>query len=193
MTENSIQSICVFCGSSMGSNPCYEKSASALADELSSRGIDLVYGGSDIGLMGTVARAMLKHGRKVTGIIPRALHEHVKTLDVSDLIVVETMHERKAAMYERADAFLALPGGIGTFEELLEVYTWSQLGYLEKPTSLLNVNGYFDFLLKQLEHSAREGFMKQFHIENLLVSSSPATLLDKIASYQYTFRAKWEP
>jgi uncharacterized protein (TIGR00730 family) len=189
---NTISSICVFCGSSMGADDSYRLAALSLADEMARRQIDLVYGGSDIGLMGVVARRMLEKGRTVTGIIPKMLHDHVKSLDVSDLIIVDTMHERKAAMYDRSDAFLALPGGIGTLEELLEVYTWSQLGYHTKPASVLNVEGYYDHLIKQLEHSTQEGFMKSSHLAGLLVSSSPEHLLDLIETYEHAFRPKWE-
>jgi hypothetical protein len=176
----------------MGASDSYRQAAVSLADEMAARGIDLVYGGSDIGLMGVVARRMLEKGRHVTGIIPKMLHDHVKSLDVSDLIIVGTMHERKAAMYERSDAFLALPGGIGTLEELLEVYTWAQLGYHTKPASVLNIEGYYNHLIKQLEHSTQEGFMQSSHLDGLLISSVPKRLIDMIESYEHAYRPKWE-
>lgn len=186
-----ITSICVFCGSSSGNLDIYRQAAVSLGETLSRAGIDLVYGGSNIGLMGTVARTMLEHGRKVTGIIPKALHSVVDPLEVSELIVVDTMHERKASMYERSDAFIALPGGIGTFEELLETYTWSQLGYLQKPVGILNTNGYYDLLIKQLAHSVSSGFMKQSHFDELIVSDTPKDLLRSMEDYSYAYKPKW--
>ena len=187
-----ISTVCIFCGSSSGNSPVFADAAASLASLMADRGLDMVYGGSNIGLMGLVASTMLERGRSVTGIIPRALFEVVEHLEVTDLKVVETMHERKAAMYERSDAFIALPGGIGTFEELLEVYTWGQLGYLEKPVSILNVEGYYDHLIMQLRHSVGSGFMKQHHLDSLIIESDPSALLDRLESSTYTFQPKWQ-
>ncbi|MGM0431816.1 MAG: TIGR00730 family Rossman fold protein [Spirochaetota bacterium] len=191
MTDH-IKTLCVFCGSSMGTDALYAEGAEAFASALCEEGIDLVYGGSNVGLMGVIARKMLDGNRKVTGVIPVSLRKQVEHLEVSQLIVVESMHERKATMYGLADAFTALPGGIGTFEELLEVYTWSQLGYLSKPVSLLNIGSYFDPLIQQLHHSAAAGFIKQEHLESLLVSSRPRELLSLIRTSTYEYKAKWE-
>ncbi len=186
------RSVCVFCGSSKGNSPVYEASAVKLAEALSNHSLDLVYGGSNIGLMGIVASTMLKLGRKAIGVIPTTLYEAVEQLAGIELIVVDTMHERKAAMYERADAFIALPGGIGTFEELLEVYTWVQLGYLNKPVSLLNINGYYDHLIAQLQHSTESGFMKQHHLDSLIIEQDPELLIERLNSATYTYTPKWQ-
>lgn len=187
-----ISTVCVFCGSSRGNSPVYAEAAKQLADTLSKKELDLVYGGSNIGLMGIVASTMLDAGRKVTGVIPQALFDAVEHLEVTELKVVDTMHERKAAMYEAADAFIALPGGIGTFEELLEVYTWGQLGYLNKPVSILNINGYYDHLVSQLNHSVASGFMKQTHLDSLIIESSPEPLVERLGSYTYDYTPKWQ-
>jgi uncharacterized protein (TIGR00730 family) len=187
-----IRTVCVFCGSSTGSSGCYPTGAQLLGNVLADAGMDLVYGGSDVGLMGLVARTMLARSRRVTGIIPRALQEVTRPLDITELIIVDTMHERKAAMYERSDAFIALPGGIGTFEELLEAFTWSQLGYLKKPVAVLNINGYYDLLLQQLAVSVRSGFMKQTHLDGLLVHDDPNELVGMLQSTDYAYHPKWQ-
>ncbi len=185
-----IKSVCVFCGSSTGVSECYSQAAKTLGEVLSQEEIDLVYGGSNVGLMGIVARTMINHGRHVTGIIPSALHRIVEPLDITKLIIVDTMHQRKAAMYERSDAFIALAGGIGTLEEFMETFTWQQLGYLQKPIALLNTNGYYDLLIKQLEHNIAAGFMKQANLDDLIISDDPRELIDAFHSYTYTYRAK---
>ncbi len=187
-----LKSVCVFCGSSRGNSPIYETSAKELAVALSNNSLDLVYGGSNIGLMGVVASTMLSLGRSATGVIPTALYEAVEQLEGIELIVVDTMHERKSTMYEKADAFIALPGGIGTFEELLEVYTWVQLGYLKKPVSLLNINGYYDHLIAQLQHSTESGFMKQHHLDSLIIESDPKLLIERLGSASYSYIPKWQ-
>lgn len=187
-----IRRICVFCGSSSGNGPRFIEAAQQLGEQLIQRDMDLVYGGSDVGLMGTIARTMLSGGREVHGVIPRTLHEQVDQLRITDLIIVESMHERKAAMYELADAFIAMPGGIGTFEELFETCTWNQLGYLKKPAAVLNVHGYYDPMLDQLRKAVAMGFMKQEHLDALVVSDDPAELLDLLVERRIEYIPKWQ-
>lgn len=166
MTERRrrVETVCVYCGSGAGQNPAFAEAARELGRALASTDTRLVYGGGDLGLMGIVARAVLKHGGHVTGIMPGFLHgrEHM-LLDVHELVVVETMHERKHLMFEKSDAFVALPGGIGTLEEFVEQLTWSQLGQHRKPIVLVNIEGFWDPLLdlfdKMTEHNfIRSGF-----------------------------------
>lgn len=152
--------LCVYCGSRPGASPAYARAAGEIGAAIGQRGWHLVYGGGKAGLMGVVADAVLAHGGQVTGIIPQALMDReVGHTGLTELHVVQTMHERKRMMAERADAFLALPGGIGTFEELFEVWTWRQLGYHDKPVGLLEVDGYYADLLRFLDHSERQGFV----------------------------------
>lgn len=171
-------SICVYCGSRPGADPAFADAAQAVGRWIGSHGGQLVYGGGNNGLMGMVADATLQAGGRVVGIIPEALvmKEFAKR-DCTELHVVQTMHERKRMMAERADVFLALPGGIGTFEELFEVWTWRQLGYHDKPIGLLNVNGYYDALEGFLQSSAKAGFMSDWQMELVRSSSDIATLL----------------
>ena len=136
-----IRSVCVFCGSSNGKRPEYTTAAGALGTELARRGVRLVYGGGDVGTMGTMARAALEVGGKVTGVIPRKLHELVDHVELTELIVAADMHERKSKMYDLSDAFIALPGGIGTLDELFEAWTWRGIGYHDKPVGILDVVG----------------------------------------------------
>ena len=155
-----LKAICVYCGSSPGASPLYIQAAQDLGREIAERGIRLVYGGASVGLMGAVAKAALAAGGKVTGIIPRALFEQeVAFKNLDDLIVVDSMHIRKAKMAELADGFIALPGGYGTFDEFFEVLTWAQLGLHAKPCGLLNINHYYDHLLAFLDHSVNEMFV----------------------------------
>ncbi|MGO9097008.1 MAG: TIGR00730 family Rossman fold protein [Bryobacteraceae bacterium] len=169
--------LCVFCGSSFGSRPIYREAALEVGRGLARRGIGLVYGGASVGLMGALADAALEAGGEVIGVIPRALVEkEIAHRGLSELCVVESMHERKARMAERADAFLALPGGFGTLEEVFETLAWRQLRIHRKPCGLLNTAGYYDGLLAMLDHAAAEGFLRP---ENraLLVSDSGAERL----------------
>lgn len=171
-------SICVYCGSRPGNEPGFADLARAVGDWIGRHGGQLVYGGGNNGLMGVVADATLAAGGRVVGIIPKALVEREwAKLDCTELHVVETMHERKRLMAERADAFLALPGGIGTFEELFEVWTWRQLGYHDKPVGLLNAAGYYDSLLVFLRSSVAHGFMSDWQMGLLQVGSDPSQLL----------------
>lgn len=171
-------SICVYCGSRPGLEPGFADLARATGQWIGRHGGQLVYGGGNNGLMGVVADATLAAGGRVVGIIPKALVEREwAKLDCTELHVVDTMHERKRLMAERADAFLALPGGIGTFEELFEVWTWRQLGYHDKPVGLLNAAGYYDSLLVFLRSSVAHGFMSDWQMGLLQVGSDPSQLL----------------
>ncbi|WP_417684146.1 TIGR00730 family Rossman fold protein [Roseibium sp.] len=155
------ESVCVYCGSSFGTDPIYESAATRLGQLIAEAGLRLVYGGGDVGLMGTVARSVLDQGGKVTGIIPRFLESREKMLDdVDDLIVTQDMHERKQLMFQRADAFIALPGGIGTLEEAVEMMTWAQLGQHRKPVLLADINGFWAPLLELLDHMRHQGFIR---------------------------------
>ena len=171
-------SICVYCGSRPGERPEFSQAAQAVGQWIGRHGGQLVYGGGRTGLMGTVAEATRLAGGRVVGIIPKALVDKELANPLCDeLHVVDTMHERKAMMGERADAFVALPGGIGTFEELFEIWTWRQLGYHDKPVGILNVDGYYDALLTFLAHSVREGFMGEWQMELIRTGTDVPELL----------------
>ena len=176
-------SVCVFTGSSRGTRPDYQAAATELGTLLAERRIRLVYGGARVGLMGAVADAALAGGGDVIGVIPAALvAKEVAHTGLSDLRVVDTMHERKALMSDLADAFVALPGGWGTLEEFFEVLTWAQLGLHRKPCGLLNAQGYFDRLLAFLDHTIDEGFVRPQNAELIVVASTPGDLLDRLES-----------
>lgn len=179
-----MRSVCVFCGSAPGSNPGYAAAARAVGAELARRGLGLVYGGGRVGLMGEVATAALAAGGAVVGVIPHALSaKEIAFAEATELVIVDTMHARKALMADRADAFVALPGGYGTCDELFEILTWAQLGIHRKPVGLLNVNGFFTPLLAWLDHVVAEGLLKPKHRGLLLVSESVPDLLDRLAAY----------
>lgn len=173
-------SICVFCGSALGKSDIHAKTAEEFGSRIARRGATLVYGGGNIGTMGILAEAAMKAGGRVVGIIPERLHGMVEHLEISELIVVRDMHERKARMQELSDAFVALPGGIGTMEELFEVWTWRYIGYHAKPAGLLNTGGFYDDLLRMLETMTREGFLKPEMLEDLCVEKSPEAMLETI-------------
>ena len=157
----SLTSLCVYCGSGLGTNPAYEEAARILGRAMAESGVRLVYGGGSVGLMGTVARAVLDGGGSVTGIIPRFLQSRERPMaDLTELIVTDDMHQRKMLMFERADAFVALPGGVGTLEELVEQMTWAQLGRHEKPVLLANIAGFWDPLVQLLDEMRRVGFIR---------------------------------
>lgn len=178
-----MRSICVYCGSRLGSNPAFADAARQVGTLIGQMGWQLVYGGGRAGLMGTVADAALAAGASVIGVIPQSLMEReVGHAQLSELHVVQTMHERKALMAERADAFIALPGGIGTFEELFEVWTWRQLGYHRKPVGLLNSGGYYDRLLAFLKQTADDGFVTLPQHDLLLTSSDAADLMARVSN-----------
>mgnify|MGYP002784680009 CR=1 FL=1 len=184
--------VCVFAGSSIGARDDYRAAAVALANEMAARGLDMVYGGAHVGLMGAIADALLAHGRAVTGVIPEALvTRELAHRGLTQLHVVSTMHERKALMAGLADAFIALPGGWGTLEEYFEVLTWGQLKIHGKPCGLLNVAGYYDPLLRFLDHSIDEGFVREAQRPMVLASSSPAALLDELVAYRPPTPEKW--
>ncbi len=177
--------ICVYCGSSFGADPAYQQAARDVGALLAKRGIALVYGGGKVGLMGEIARAVIAGGGEVIGVIPRHLADkEVAFNGISDLRLVEDMHERKALMADLADAFITLPGGLGTLEEVAEILTWSQLGLHKKPCGLLNVGGYFDALLAFLDRMVEAHFLHKAHRDILLVDTDPAALLASFETYQ---------
>ena len=187
-----LQRICVFCGSSFGSHPAYREAAETVGRLLCRRGIELVYGGGNVGLMGVMADACLDGGGRVIGVIPQALFDkEVAHLGLTELRVVNSMHERKALMADLSDAFLALPGGYGTWDEFCEVLTWSQLGIQRKACALLNVNGYYDPFLEFADRAVSEGFLKDVNRELMLSDDDPARLLDRLGGYTVPVVDKW--
>ncbi|MDD0974316.1 TIGR00730 family Rossman fold protein [Pseudomonas fontis] len=188
----SLRSVCVFCGASTGSNPAYREAAIALGQSIAQRGLTLVYGGGAVGLMGIVADAALAAGGEVVGIIPESLkNAEIGHPGLTRLEVVDGMHARKARMAELSDAFIALPGGLGTLEELFEVWTWGQLGYHGKPLGLLEVNGFYEKLTGFLDHVVEEGFVRSQHRAMLQVSPEPSALLDALDAWQPLAPPKW--
>lgn len=188
-----MKSVCVYCGSSPGNRPEYAEAAALLGRTLAARGLALVYGGGKVGLMGIVADSVLAHGGTVVGVIPDALmQKEVGHRGLTELHVVRNMHERKQMMADRADAFVALPGGVGTLEELFETFTWLQLGYHDKPVGLLNVAGFYDGMLGFLSHAVTEGFLKPVHADLLHVGETPDALLGKLAAAPRVRVDKWQ-
>ena len=184
--------VCVYAGSNPGSDPAYAEAARGFAAELTRRGIGLVYGGGKVGLMGVLADTVLEAGGEAIGVMPQALIDReIGHPGLTELKIVASMHERKALMAELSDAFVAVPGGIGTLEELIEVYTWSQLGIHDKPCGVLNVRGYYDHLAAFLDHAVAEGFLRPQHRAVLSVASEPADLLDRLAAYVPSNVGKW--
>jgi hypothetical protein len=187
-----MKSVCVFCGSSPGARPSYRDGAERLATAIAKRGLDLVYGGASVGLMGALADAALAAGGRVVGVLPRALdRKEIAHAGLSELRVVDSMHERKAQMAERADAFVALPGGIGTLEEWFEVLTWSQLGFHAKPCGLLDVDGYFAPLLALLDRAVHERFVTPEHRAMIVVEHDAERLLDALDRWRAPAAEKW--
>jgi uncharacterized protein (TIGR00730 family) len=187
-----INSICVYCGSSSGRLDAYASAVVALAESLVSRNIKLVYGGASIGIMGMVADQVLKLGGQVIGVIPKALaHKEVAHNHLTELHITQSMHDRKMLMAELSDGFIALPGGIGTLEELFEIWTWAQLGFHNKPCGLLNVEGYYDSLIQFLDHVLAEQFVKPHHHALLIVEKNPDALLDRYLNYQPPAVKNW--
>jgi uncharacterized protein (TIGR00730 family) len=183
--------VCVNCGSSSGINGIYIETARKLGIALVSRNLELVYGGARVGLMGELANSVMHSGGTAIGVIPQFLADRVSHRGLTELHIVGTMHERKQMMSELSDAFIALPGGFGTLEEITELLTWAQLGFHKKPCGLLNVAGYYDSFLSFLDHSVSEGFMKQEHRDMLLVCDDPSALLDRFSSYAAPKVEKW--
>jgi uncharacterized protein (TIGR00730 family) len=187
-----VRRICVYAGSNPGSDPAYAEAARGLARLFAERGVGLVYGGGRVGLMGVVADTVLEAGGEAIGVMPQALIEReIGHAGLSELHVVGSMHERKALMAELSDAFVAVPGGIGTLEELIEVYTWSQLGIHSKACGVLNVAGYYDHLAAFLDHAVEAGFLRPQHRAVLSVAADPAELLDLLAAYEPPAVSKW--
>ena len=192
MNKNKIKSLCVYCGSAVGASPIDTEAAQSLAATLVENNIALVYGGGHVGLMGKVADAVLAAGGKVTGVIPQALmvsevsHEHL-----TELIVVKDMHERKAMMADLSDGFIAMPGGIGTLEELFETLTWAQLGFHEKPVGLFNPAGFFDGLIDFIAHLVQQGFLKPEHAALLITDTHAASLVQKLQQFEMQPGVSW--
>jgi hypothetical protein len=187
-----LRRICVYCGSSPGARPSYIAAAATLARLLAARGIGIVYGGGRVGLMGALADAALDAGGEVIGVMPRHLVEKdVAHARLADLRVAASMHERKALMAELSDAFIALPGGYGTFEEFCEALTWTQLGLQRKPCGILNVEGYYDALLALFDHAAAERFLKPVHRQMVISESDPESLIARLLEYQPPVADKW--
>ena len=187
-----MKSICVFCGSNSGRSPNYRLAAEEFGALLAREGIDLVYGGASNGLMGAVADAVLANGGDVIGIIPQSLVDReVAHTGLTNLHVVHSMHERKALMAELADGFVAMPGGVGTLEELFEVWTWGQLGNHAKPCALLNVDGFYDGLTQFLDHQVQEAFVRPAHRNMLIVEREPEVLLAALRAYVPPRVSKW--
>jgi uncharacterized protein (TIGR00730 family) len=187
-----MQRICVYCGSSPGRSPRYREVARALGHELAGRGLGLVYGGASIGVMGAVADAVLERGGEVIGVIPRSMAvKEVAHAGLAELIVVGSMHERKAQMANLSDGFVALPGGWGTLEEIFEMLTWAQLGMHQKPCGLLNVSGYYDHLFAFLETSFSEHFVRDPFRPMLIMEEDPVRLLDRLRDYRAPQVRKW--
>lgn len=184
--------LCVFCGSSVGNNPAYVEAATTLGTLLANRGVGLVYGGGNVGLMGVIADAALAAGGEVIGVIPRALADReVAHHGVTDLRVVDSMHTRKAMMADLSDAFLAMPGGVGTFEEFFEAITWTQLGLHRKACGLLNVAGFYTPLALFIDQAVTDGFIKPVHRAAIIVDDDPARLLDTLTTIEIPDVPKW--
>ncbi len=186
-----MKNICVFCGSSPGIDPAYLRMANKLGEEISARGLGLVYGGSNLGLMGAVAKSTLSGGSCVTGIMPKVFEGKVQHPDLTELIITDTMHQRKAIMFEISDAFIALPGGFGTFEEMLEIFTWLQIGYSSKPCGILNVNGYYDELLKFFDKAVEMRFVRKEHLDAIIVDTDSKKIFDKFEKFKLVKVDKW--
>ena len=187
-----LRSVCVYCGASTGHDPVYAEVAAALGREMAQQKLALVYGGGHVGLMGIIADAVLDAGGEVTGVIPQALMDaEIGHERLTRLLVVKNMHERKALMAERADGFIAMPGGIGTLEELFEAMTWAQLGFHDKPVGLLNVNGFYDPLIEFLSRVEQEGFLRNEHRNLLIHENNPSVLLARLRSFRMPEGVSW--
>src|SRR6478736_9691705 len=184
--------ICVFCGSSPGRRPAYEDAARAMGRELVERGIGLVYGGGNVGLMGVIADTVMQAGGEVVGVIPQALVDReIANIDITDLRIVDSMHTRKAMMADLSDAFIAMPGGVGTFEEFFEAVTWTQLGVHRKPCGLLNAGAFYSPLALFIDQAVTEGFIKPVHRQIIVVDDDPGRLVDALAQVKLPDVPKW--
>lgn len=188
-----MKSACVFCGSSPGARPAYTDATEDLGRRLVEDGIALVFGGASVGLMGRLADTVMSEGGEAIGVIPQSLVDReIAHIGLTDLHVVDTMHERKQLMADLSDAFVALPGGLGTLDELFEIYTWAQLGMHSKPIGILNVDGYFDGLASFLEHAVAERFVRRDHWEMVIVEQEPGPMLERLQSFDpATLTPKW--
>lgn len=184
--------VCVFCGSNPGTNPLFKSVTQELGRCIAKAKLELVYGGGHVGLMGIVADAVLEAGGKVIGVMPESLlAKEIGHRGLTELKVVKSMHERKALMAELSDGFIALPGGFGTMEEFCEIITWAQLGFHKKPCAILNIDGFYDQLLKFFDKATECNFIKEPHRNLVLVSTSPSELLQKLQGYKHTTLDKW--
>ena len=184
--------LCVFCGSSIGIQPAYAEAARAMGALLAGRGIGLVYGGGNVGLMGVIADAVIDHGGEVIGVIPQPLADReIAHSRITQLHVVDSMHTRKAMMADLADGFVAMPGGVGTFEDFFEVVTWTQLGVHRKPCGLLNVNGFYTPLAEFIDQAVSEGFIKPVHRAAIVVDDDPERLLNTLATIELPDVPEW--
>jgi uncharacterized protein (TIGR00730 family) len=187
-----MKAVCVYCGSAIGARPVYAEAAKAFGRALVEADLALVYGGGSVGLMGTIADEVLGLGGRAIGVIPELLmSKEVGHVGLTELHVVADMHERKKKMADLSDAFVSMPGGVGTFEELFEVYTWAQLGYHQKPVALLNVDGYYDPLIAMLRHTVEEGFMRAPFLDMLQVASDPAEMIHALRKYVPPVADRW--
>lgn len=183
--------IAIFCGSSSGENPTFVKATKALGCFLASNGVDLVYGGGKVGLMGVIADSFLENNRKVYGVMPEHLKQkEIANQNLTELKIVSDMHERKATMAQMADAFVALPGAAGTLEEIFEAWTWVQLGYHSKPCAFYNINGFYNPLIEMISHMSESDFLKEKYAEMLIHTDKPSSLLSSIKSYNAP-KQKW--
>lgn len=178
-------------GSSLGSQPEYLVQAKEVGVHLAKQNIELIYGGGNVGIMGELSRAVLENGGNVTGVIPKKIYEMVDHVELTNLHIVDNMHERKAKMYDLADGFIAMPGGIGTLEEIAEVMTWFQIGYHTKPIALLNVEQFYTPFIHLLEHMVQEGFLKKEFLQNIIIEDNFITILQKMSEHQSSFVDKW--
>lgn len=187
-----MKSIGVFCGANAGGNKLYSEAAALLGKLMAEQSVQLVYGGGKVGLMGVIADSVLAEGGRAVGVIPQSLvDKEVAHQGLQELIVVETMHERKAIMAARSDAFVAMPGGFGTFDEICEIITWNQLGILKKPVAFYNTNGYYDKFFEMIDHAVAEGFVKLDQRKNIIVESDPFILFQKVKSYADVSSDNW--
>ena len=187
-----MKSICVFCGSSIGNSPAFTVKARSLGKILADSNITLVYGGGNIGVMREIADSVLENEGEVIGVMPRHIvDKEIAHQQLTKLHIVDTMHQRKAMMAELADAFIALPGGFGTIDEIFEILTWNQLEIINKPAGILNIEGYFDHLLAFLSHAVEKKFVRREHMQNLIVEKNESNLISRLKEYQPAVAEKW--
>lgn len=192
MTTDTLKRICVFCGSNPGNDPAYLEAAQTLGAAIVTRGYELVYGGAEVGLMGAVADAALEAGGRVVGVMPKALiDKEIGHKNLSEQHIVSSMHERKALMADLSDGFIALPGGVGTLEEIFEIWTWAQLGHHDKPLAFMNVLGFYDPLCAFLDHQSSEGFVRKGHRDMAIFSKDAEEILQAFETYDAPELQKW--